>query len=111
MTREARQEAQLDHATNHALQHRVAGAARHQAVEDFHVAVDENALPRHRYVIEDGERILFVETRTEWPIEFAAAIIVGFAANELESRRIHWQREAKRIRLFAWAARIERPHP
>src|ERR1700677_3585662 len=111
MAGEASKEAQFDHPADGALKHRIAGAARHQAIENLDVAVDENAFPRDGNFVEDGERVLLVKTRTERAIEFAAAGIVSLAADELEAGSIHRDGEAERVGLFAGAARIEWSDP
>ena len=110
MTGESCEKTQLDHPANRRLQGRIARGARQDAVEDLDVAVDEDALTGNFDVVEDGERVLLVETRTERAVEVAAARVEGFAADELHPGSIHRQCEAQRIWLFAGAPRVERTH-
>src|SRR6202035_23479 len=101
MARESRQQLQFRQAADASLKLRVTWPAHQDAVEDRDVAVDEHPLPRHRYVVEDRERVLFVIVRAERAVEVAASGVVGLAADELQPLRIARDREAKRVVLFA----------
>ena len=83
-----------------AVQNLVAGVcvrlrARGVAVAQFHVAQQEDPLPRHQHVIEEHHRVHFVEPRAQRVVEVGPAEIETFPAQELDSRRVARNREGE----------------
>src|SRR5262245_52834238 len=66
------------------------------------VAVDENTLPRHLYVLEIDERIVFVETRRQGIVEQGyRRRFVGLTRQNTKAFDVHWQRAGEGQRLLA----------
>ena len=67
-------------------------APREKAVGLVNVAIDENVLPRDKYVVHDEDRVVLVEAARQRIVERRAenrgALFVRDAADEFDPRRI-----------------------
>ena len=70
------------------------GVARH-IVAAFRVAQQEHPLPRHEHIIEERQRVHFLETRPQGMVKGGAVEVETFAAEEFQPRRIAGQGESK----------------
>ena len=68
------------------------------AVEEVHVAQQEDSFPRHQHIVEEDDAIHLLETRAERVVEMRPPQIEALAAQEFEARRAARDREADRER-------------
>ena len=94
LDQQAGDEVELDREPGAAMQlkARHEAAAREEGVGLFHVAIDEDVLPRHEDVIHDEDRVVLVEAARQRVVERAAehrgTLLVRDAADELDPGRI-----------------------
>src|SRR5262249_3497943 len=82
-------------------------------IEKADVAENENALPRHQYVVEEDDAVHLLEARAQRMVEMRAALIEAVAAEELEARGAAGNGERQRkgarpLGVEADARRIDR---
>src|SRR5262249_33095626 len=108
---ETSHKSQFHDATNCALQQGVARRMGQKGIRRLNVAVDEYSLPRHQHVVKYRQGVLFVKPGRDWSIKYAPSIVIRFTADKFQSRGIHRNGKAERVRFFTGFAGIEGSNP
>ena len=80
----------------------------HHVVVDVDLAVDEEAFARNLDVVEDDERVLLVETARQRMVVSIGPARDAVAAEELQARRRHRDRERQRVARAVGGNRVRR---